>query len=182
MSYLPPSSPRPGEVGPGPSGHGDSAGPGHGPGAPGYGPGAPGYGPGPYGPGYGQGPGGRPPQYRAQGDDRTIAVLTHLSGLVGALISAGWLGFVGPLVVWFVHKDRNPFLRATAAGSFNFNLSMWLLNAAAFVCFATILLIPVAIVLWGVAGVLLVVCHVLAVLRANKGEVYRYPLQLPVLR
>lgn len=168
MSYLPPSSPRPGEVGPGPSGHGDS----------------PGRGPGPYGygPGYGHGPGGQPPQYRAQGDDRTIAILTHLSGLVGALISVGWLGFVGPLVVWLVHKDRNPFLRATAAGSFNFNLSMWLLNAAAFVCFATILLIPVAIVLWLVAGVLLVVCHILAVLRANKGEVYRYPLQLPVLR
>lgn len=166
MSYLPPSSPRPGEVGPGPSGHGDN----------------PGQGPGPYGYGPGYGPGGQPPQYRAQGDDRTIAILTHLSGLVGALISAGWLGFVGPLVVWLVHKDRNPFLRATAAGSFNFNLSMWLLNAAAFVCFATILLIPVAIVLWLVAGVLLVVCHILAVLRANKGEVYRYPLQLPVLR
>lgn len=173
MSYLPPSSPRPGEGGPGPSG--GSAG--HGPGPSGYGPGPSGYGAGP-----GYGPGRQAPQYRAQGDDRTIAILTHLSGLVGALVSAGWLGFVGPLVVWFVHKDRNPFLRATAAGSFNFNLSMWLLNAAAFVCFATILLIPVAIVLWLVAGVLLVVCHVLAVLRANKGEVYRYPLQLPVLR
>jgi len=122
------------------------------------------------------------PQYRAQGDDRTIAVLTHLSGLVGALISVGWLGFVGPLVVWLLHKDRNPFLRATAAGSFNFNLSMWVLNAAAWVCLFTVLLIPVAIVLWLAAGVLLIVCHVLAVLRANKGEVYRYPLQLPVLR
>lgn len=121
-------------------------------------------------------------QYRAQGDDRTVAVLTHLSGLIGALISAGWLGFVGPLVVWLVYRDRNAFLRATSAGSFNFNLSMWLLNAIAFVCFATILLIPVAIVLWIVAAVLLVVCHVLAVLKANSGEVYLYPLQLPVLR
>ena len=39
-----------------------------------------------------------------------------------------------------------------------------------------------AIVLWILAAVLLVVCHVLAVLKANKGEVYRYPLQLPVLQ
>ena len=122
------------------------------------------------------------PQYRVESDDRTIAILTHLSGLVGALFSLGWLGFVGPLVVWLVHRDRNLFLRATAAGSFNFNLSMWLLNAAAFVCFATILLIPVAIVLWIVAFVMLVVLHVLAVLRANRGEVYPYPLQVPVLR
>ena len=122
------------------------------------------------------------PQYRAQGDDRTIAVLTHLSGLVSALISVGWLGFVGPLVVWLVYKDRNPFLRATSAGSFNFNLSMWLLNVAAWVCLFTVILIPVAIVLWAVAAVLLIVCHVLAVLRANRGEVYRYPLQLPVLQ
>jgi uncharacterized Tic20 family protein len=122
------------------------------------------------------------PRYRAQEDDRTIAILTHLSGLVGAIISVGWLGFVGPLVVWFVYRDRNMFLRATAAGSFNFNLSMWLLNAAAWVCLVTVILIPVAIVLWLLAAVLLVVCHVLAVLRANRGEVYRYPLQLPVLR
>ena len=122
------------------------------------------------------------PQYRAQGDDRTIAVLTHLSGLIGALVSVGWLGFVGPLVVWLVYKDRNPFLRATSAGSFNFNLSMWLLNVAAWVCLFTVILIPVAVVLWILAAVLLVVCHVLAVLKANKGEVYRYPLQLPFLQ
>lgn len=123
-----------------------------------------------------------PPPYRAQGDDRTIAVLTHLSGLIGALLSVGWLGFVGPLVVWFVYRDRNPFLRAGAAGSFNFNLSMWVLNVLAWICLATIILFPVAIVLWLTAFVLLVVCHVLAVLRANRGEVYRYPLQIPVLR
>jgi len=122
------------------------------------------------------------PQYRAQGDDRTIAVLTHLSGLIGALVSVGWLGFVGPLVVWLVHRDKNAFLRATSAGSFNFNLSMWLLNVVAWVCLFTVILIPVAIVLWILAAVLLVVCHVLAVLKANKGEVYRYPLQLPVLQ
>lgn len=122
------------------------------------------------------------PEYRAQSDDRTIAILTHLSGLVGALVSAGWLGFVGPLVVWFLYKDKNVFLRATAAGSFNFNLSMWLLNAAAWICLATLILFPVAIVLWIVAFVLLVVCHVVAVFRANKGQVYHYPLQLPVLR
>lgn len=127
-------------------------------------------------------PAASPSPTGAQGDERTLAILTHLSGLVGALVSAGWLGFVGPLVVWLVYRDRSPFLRASAAGSFNFNLSMWLLNALAFVCFATILLIPVAIVLWVVAFVMLVVLHVLAVLRANRGEVYPYPLQVPVLR
>ncbi|WP_309126748.1 DUF4870 domain-containing protein [Kocuria sp.] len=39
-----------------------------------------------------------------------------------------------------------------------------------------------AIVLWIVAFVALVVCHVLAIAKANRGEVYRYPMQLPVLR
>lgn len=59
---------------------------------------------------------------------------------------------------------------------------MWLLNVVAWVCLFTVILIPVAIVLWILAAVLLVVCHVLAVLKANKGEVYRYPLQLSVLQ
>ena len=76
---------------------------------------------------------------------------------IGALVSVGWLGFVGPLVVWLVHRDKNAFLRATSAGSFNFNLSMWLLNVVAWVCLFTVILIPVAIVLWILAAVLLVV-------------------------
>jgi len=41
--------------------------------------------------------------YQPTPDDRTWAMLAHLSPLVG-------LGFIGPLVVWLIYKDKSPFV------------------------------------------------------------------------
>ena len=43
------------------------------------------------------------------------------------------------------------------------------------------LTIPVGFVLIAVYWVMLLVCHIVAAVRANHGEVYRYPLQIPIL-
>ena len=37
---------------------------------------------------------------QASQDDRTIAMLTHLSGII--------LGFIVPLIVWLIHKPTQP--------------------------------------------------------------------------
>ncbi|MBW8732612.1 MAG: DUF4870 domain-containing protein, partial [Terrabacter sp.] len=58
-------------------------------------------------------------------EDRTVAILAHLSAIIAAVVSAGWLSILGPLVVWFVYKDKSLFVRQAAAGAFNFNLTIW---------------------------------------------------------
>lgn len=137
-------------------------------------------GPDAYGSSYGfAGSGG----YGAPSDsDRSLAAVAHVATLIGALVSVGWLGFVVPLVMWFLYKDRSPFVRQAAAGAFNFNIGMWIANAVAWILFITVIGIPIALVIWAVAGIMSIVCHILGTLRAMKGETFRYPFQLPILR
>lgn len=114
-------------------------------------------------------------------DERTWAIVAHVSTLAAAVLSAGWLSIVGPLVIWAIHKDRSPFIRQAAAGAFNFNLVIWAMTLVGWVCFFTIIAIPVALVLWAVAFVAGVWFHVRAALAANRGEGYRYPWGITVL-
>src|SRR6478609_5046218 len=93
-------------------------------------------------------------------DERTWAVLGHLAAIVAAVISVGWLSFVGPLLIWAVYKDRSAFVRKAAADSFNFNLAVW----------ASIIAVVAA--LW---------FHIRAAMAASRGESFRYPWSIPVL-
>ncbi|WP_127573205.1 DUF4870 domain-containing protein [Georgenia faecalis] len=135
-----------------------------------------------YEPGYSAPYGGSQPGTPPAGsDERTIAVLTHLSPLIAMVFSAGFLGFAAPLVLWFLFKDRSPLVRNAAASSFNFNISVWVATIAGWICFVTLLLIPVAIVLWIGAFLLQVVFSIKGAMSARRGEAYRYPLQVPIL-
>ena len=134
---------------------------------------------------YGAGPLGTP--YGQQmvpvtTEDRTAAALAHASSLIAMVISAGWLSFVGPLVAWLIYKDRSPFVRQAAAGSFNFNLSMWLINIVGWICIITIIGIPLGLILLAVSFLGQIIAHVIGTLRATKGESMNYPLQIKVLR
>ncbi len=125
---------------------------------------------------------GRPPYYQQPGgDDRTIAVLAHLSPLIAIALSAGLLSFLGPLVVWLIWKDRGPLIRNAAASAFNFNITVWLASVVAFIIVFTVVLIPLSIILWIGAFVAQLVLSIKGALAANRGEVYRYPLQVPIL-
>src|SRR3712207_7429071 len=53
------------------------------------------------------------------------SILAHLSAPIAALLSAGSLSLLGPMLVWLAKKD-DPYARRAAAGAFNFNLSVWL--------------------------------------------------------
>ena len=146
-------------------------------GGPGGYPGGPGYSPGP-----GAFGGNRTGSSGPRDDEKTVAVLTHLAGPIAALVSVGSLGFLGPLIVWFMYKNRSPFLRSAAAGAFNFNVTLWLINVVGWICVFTVILLPIGFILMGAYWVLLFVFHIIAAVKAGHGEAYRYPFQLPILR
>lgn len=174
--------------------YGNQSGPGQGPaGQPGPAyqqPGAPGQ---PYSGqhGYGQGPNVASPTYDAYGnlipaDAKSMAMFAHLSGLLGLILTASFASFVGPLIFWAIYKDKPgyAFVRVAAAGAFNFNFTLWLVNIAAWV---------LTLVTFGIAGlftwiifiavwVALLVVHILAAVKANNGEVFTYPMTLTVLK
>ncbi|CAM3445365.1 DUF4870 domain-containing protein [Occultella aeris] len=114
--------------------------------------------------------------------NKTIAILAHLSPIIAMVLSAGLISFLGPLLVWLIWKDRGPLVRNAAASAFNFNITVWVVTIVGWICFITIVLIPLAIVLWAVVWIAQIVLSIIGAMRASNGEVYRYPFQVPILK
>jgi uncharacterized Tic20 family protein len=115
------------------------------------------------------GPPGQPPLRQDQ--ERLWAMLSHLLSFVAAYIA---LGFLAPLVILLVFGQRSGYVRAHAVESLNFNLS-WLLYAVVAIILSFVVIgIPILIAL-GIAYLVLVI---IAAVRANNGELYRYPLTI----
>lgn len=127
---------------------------------------------------------GQPHQaQQASGDERTWMILAHVSAPIAFIVSAGWLSFVGPLLVWLFKKDESPAIRQAAAGAFNFNLTFWLLYLLGWVLaiFTLGLGFLVAIPFWILIFLVAAYVHIRGAIQASRGQSYRYPFQLPVL-
>ncbi len=124
-------------------------------------------------PGYGQQP--------TNDTDRTMAVLAHLSPLIAGIVSAGWLSFVGPLLIWMFYKDRSPLVRNASAASFNFHLTIWACWLLGWILAITVIGLPISLLLWVIPAILQVIFSVIGAVRAWRGERYRYPFQIKVL-
>jgi uncharacterized protein len=111
---------------------------------------------------------------------RIAAILAHLSAPIAALLSAGSLSLLGPLLVWLVKKD-DPYVRRAAAGAFNFNLSFWLLYLISWLLIITVVGAVVGIPLLVVLFLVSAWCHIKGAIRAADDRPYDYPFQIRVL-
>ena len=111
---------------------------------------------------------------------RLAAILAHLSAPIAALLSAGSLSLLGPLLVWLVKKD-DPYARRAAAGAFNFNLSFWLLYLVSWLLIVTVVGAVVGIPLIVLLFVVSAWCHIKGAVRAADDRPYDYPFQIRVL-
>jgi uncharacterized protein len=119
------------------------------------------------------GPVGQPPLPADQ--ERLWAMLAHLLSFVAAYIA---LGFIAPLVVLLVFGPRSAYVRAHAVESLNFNLS-WLLYAVVGV---VLIILGIGILILLALGIAYVVLVIIASVRANSGEFFRYPLTIRFIR
>ena len=111
---------------------------------------------------------------------RIAAIVAHLSAPIAALLSAGSLSLLGPLLVWLV-KKHDPYVRQAAAGAFNFNLTFWLLYLVSWVLIFTVVGAVIGIPLIIVLFVVSAWCHIKGAIRAAGDRPYRYPFQIHVL-
>ena len=117
-----------------------------------------------------------PPGYAApaapltDAEQRQWAMFSHLGGIL--------FGFVPALVIWLVFKERGRFVDEQAKEALNFQI-IW--NIALIVSWITIfifigfLLLPLVYI----GGVIFMV---MAGMAANKGEAYRYPVNLRLIK
>ena len=104
-------------------------------------------------------------------DARNWATLTQLSALVMFL---GIPAVIGPLVVWLIKRDDDPFIDYSGKEALNFNISFLIygiVSAFLVILLIGLVLLPIVFVTW---FVLVIVASV----KAAAGEHYRYPLTM----
>ena len=109
-------------------------------------------------------------------DDRTWGMLAHLSAFVGVLIPIG--SIIAPLVIWLVKKDQSLFVAENARESLNFNITI----AIAILVSWALTLILIGILMFGVVVLYWLVMTILASIKANEGNVYRYGISLRLVK
>jgi uncharacterized Tic20 family protein len=103
-------------------------------------------------------------------DDRNLAMLAHLLGIVS--------GFIGALIIWLIKKDQSAFINEQGKEALNFQITVMIGYVIAWILMYVligILLIPVLMICN------LVFC-ILAAVAVSKGEHYRYPIVLRLLK
>jgi uncharacterized protein len=103
-------------------------------------------------------------------EERMWAIGAHLGGI--------FLGFIAPLVVWLVFKDRSAFLDRTGKESLNFQLTLLIGYLVSFVLMIVLVGFLLFFVVW-LGGIVLMV---LATIKVASFEDYRYPFTIRLVK
>ena len=105
-------------------------------------------------------------------DARMWAMFCHLAGLAGYIVPVVISGIIAPLIVWQIKKDEHPFVDEQGKEEVNFQILMLIYSVICipfvFICIGIIMLVAV--------GVVDIVFLLIAAVKANNGEHYRYPI------
>ena len=112
-------------------------------------------------------------------DDRTLATLAHASGLIG-MFTVGFLGFLGPLVIFMVYRDTSAFVGNQAKEALNFQISLSLMSLA--IVGVVLLSCGVVFPLLFIVPLMQVVFGIIAPLQVWSGNSYRYPMTLRLIK
>lgn len=121
-------------------------------------------------------------------EERQWAMFAHLSALLGALVTAGWLGsigcFIGPLVIWLVKKESMPFVADQALEALNFNITLAAIMLVLFLFGLLTLGIGflIALPLMAIIGIAGLVFIIIAAIKSNDGVRYRYPFAIRLVK
>lgn len=125
-----------------------------------------------------------PPQGDAPvpAEQRTWGMLCHVAAFSAFFTGLG--AILGPLIVWLIKRDEMPFVNDQGREAVNFNLTL-LLVAIVLILFSVLTFgigaipaIPVA----ALVGLFWLIVTIVAAVKANDGEYYRYPLSLRLIK
>lgn len=101
-------------------------------------------------------------------ESRGWAVAAHLLPLIGLFL-------IGPLIVWLIKREEDPFVEEHSREALNFQISILIYGIIMVITIiGLILLIPLAIFAF--------VAEVVAAIKAANGDKFRYPLTIRLVR
>jgi len=115
------------------------------------------------------------PQYAGQApvsesDEKLWALLAH--------ISIPFIGFIGPLIVYLIYKDRSPWLKDASTEALNFSI----LYSIATLVSSMLTAVLIGLILLPLLFVGALIFCILAALAANRHELYRYPINWRIIK
>lgn len=108
--------------------------------------------------------------------EKNWALIAHLGTLLGYAVGFG--NFIVPLIIWLTKKDESDFITEHAKESLNFQLSVFIYVIVAGLLSFVLIGIPI---LFGLI-ITDIVCVIIASIKADKGEFYRYPITIRFVR
>jgi len=108
-------------------------------------------------------------------DERMWAMFCHLSGLAGFIFPFG--NIIAPLVIWLIKKEEYALVNDQGKEALNFQISMTIYIIASVILIFLVIGIPLLIIL----GIFSLIVVIIAAIKANEGEKYRYPLTIRFL-
>lgn len=104
------------------------------------------------------------------------AMFTHLSAFVGYFIPFG--NIITPLILWAIKKDSMPLVDDQGKEALNFQITLTVAVLIAFALCFIVIGIPLLFLL-GIGGLILII---IAAVKANDGQRYRYPLTIRFIK
>lgn len=112
------------------------------------------------------------PSGSASQEDKTLALITHLSGIIA--------GFIVPLIIWLINKDKpdKGFIIDQSKEALNFQITVLI----AYVICWVLAIILIGSLLIPIVWVINLIFCILAGVKANEGVAYRYPFALRLIK
>jgi uncharacterized protein len=121
----------------------------------------------------------------ASSDEKTWALVAHFGGAAAMFISGGWLGWVPPLVSMLAKGQQSPTVRAHSVAALNFQLFWSIIAVVGYVlgiCGTAILVGVVFFIVPVVSWIVGTVFGIIAGVKANEGQLYRYPMSVNMIK
>lgn len=106
----------------------------------------------------------------AENDEKTMALLAHILGAITC--------FVGPLIIWLVKKDESPFVDDQGKEALNFQITIGIL----YIVSAVLMAVCIGYITYAAALIVSLIFGIIGGVEANKGNAYRYPFAIRLVK
>lgn len=109
-------------------------------------------------------------------EENTYLMLMHLTQFSGVIVPL--LGYILPILMWITNKEANENVDKHGKNILNFTISFLIYSAISALSIFILIGIPLLLII----GVLYIVFVVMAAVKANNGEYWKYPLTIEFVK
>ena len=111
-----------------------------------------------------------------QQDERMWAMFCHLSAFAGYIVPFG--SILGPLIIWSIKKEQYHVIDQHGKDALNFQISIAIYMIISAILIVILVGIFMLIALWVFQTVMIIIASI----KANNGEEFKYPLSIQFIK